>query len=375
MFSREYRFDVKITKMKPVAYYITAHGYGHGTRSCDVLRALHRLRPEQPVIVTTDLPCDFLNSRLNGCTNITFRSGAFDVGLIQKDSIQSDLPGTLQALERLYAREELLIEQERRFIEENHVAAVTADIPAIPLAAAQRAGIRNIAVGNFSWDWIYETYAPQNPRWAFFAEKFRAVYAKTGLLLRLPFAPPMEQFPNRKSVPLLASPGTPQREELAALTGADIQKSWVLFSFTSLDLNSRALENIRLLSRDYEFFCVQPLNFSGSCIHAVDRHQICFANILASCDAVISKPGFGLVSECIVNRKPLIYSDRGDFAEYPYLVEGIERYLRNIHLPFAQLYAGDFSSALEKIKTAPEPGEHPASGGADMIARELAAIL
>ncbi len=57
--------------MKPIAYYITAHGYGHGTRSCDVLRALHRLYPEQPVIVTTDLPRDFLNSRLTGCDNLT----------------------------------------------------------------------------------------------------------------------------------------------------------------------------------------------------------------------------------------------------------------------------------------------------------------
>ncbi len=357
--------------MNPIAYYITAHGYGHGTRSCDVLRALHRLYPAQPVIVTTDLPRDFLNSRLKDCTNITFRSGSFDVGLIQKDSIQSDLPKTLEALETLYARKEILIEQERRFIEENNVTAVTADIPAIPLAAAQRAGIRNIAIGNFSWDWIYEAYVPQNPQWAFFAEKFRAVYAKTGLLLRLPFAPPMEQFPNRKNIPLLASPGTPQREALAALTGANIQKQWVLLSFTSLDFSNWALENIRALSRDYEFFCVQPLNFSDSCIHAIDRHQISFADILASCDVVISKPGFGLVSECIVNRKPLIYSDRGDFAEYPYLVEGIERYLRNIHLPLAQLYAGDFSHALEKIKSAPERWEHLASGGAEMIAQTL----
>jgi hypothetical protein len=72
-----------------------------------------------------------------------------------------------------------------------------------------------------------------------------------------------------------------------------------------------------------------------------------------------------------VNRKPLIYSDRGDFAEYPYLVEGIEKYLKNVHLPAAQLYAGDFFQCLEKIKSAPEPAYVPASGGAEMIAEEL----
>lgn len=365
--------------MKPIAYYITAHGYGHGTRSCDVLRALHRIYPELPVIVTTDLPREFLNSRLAGCNNLTFRSGAFDIGLVQKDSLQSDLFQTLEKLEALYAREEELIEQEQRFSAENDVAVVVADIPAIPLAAAQRADIPNIAIGNFSWDWIYEDYAKDNPRWNFFAEKFRAVYAKTDLLLRLPFAPPMEQFPNRKDIPLLASPGTPCREKIrnsifdirASDFLPDPGRPWVLLSFTSLDLNFHALENIRALSDRYEFFCVEPLQFENSCIHSISRNAVAFADILASCDLVISKPGFGLVSECIVNRKPLIYADRGDFAEYPYLIEGIEKYLRNVHIPMSHLYAGKLSQGLEKINSAPEPAEQLASGGAELIAREI----
>jgi L-arabinokinase len=360
--------------MNPIAYYITAHGYGHGTRSCDVLRAMHRLCPEQPALVTTDLPRDFLNSRLAGCNNLTFRSGAFDVGLVQKDSLQSDLPETLEKLGALYAREEALIEQEQRFIADNKVALVVADIPAIPLAAAQRAGVTNIAIGNFSWDWIYADYAKDNPGWNFFVEKFRSVYTQTDLLLRLPFAPPMEQFPNRKDIPLLASPGTPCREKIRnprfGIRNSD-DKPWVLLSFTSLDLNAPALENIRSLSDWYEFFCVQPLEFPGSCIHSIDRHKVPFADLLASCDIVVSKPGFGLVSECIVNGKPLIYADRGEFAEYPYLVEGIEKYLRNVHIPSDQLYAGRLSEGLEKIKTAPEPEGRLASGGAEMIAREL----
>ncbi|MBI9019915.1 MAG: hypothetical protein JEZ10_01500 [Verrucomicrobia bacterium] len=358
--------------MKPIAYYITAHGYGHGTRSGDVLRALHRLAPKQPVIVTTDLPNSFLDSRLEGCDNLTFRRGAFDVGLVQKDSIQSDLFQTLEKLEALYAREEELIVQEQNFLRENNVALVVADIPAIPLAAAQRSNIANIAIGNFSWDWIYADYAKTDLHWEFFVEKFRAVYEETDLLLRLPFAPPMEQFPNQKEIPLLASPGIPQRKKIIDISQSDIclEKPWVLLSFTSLDLSFQALENIRAHD-DYEFFCVQPMEFPCSCIHSIDRHQVCFADILASCDIIISKPGFGLVSECIVNNKPLIYSDRGNFAEYPYLVEGIEKHLKNVHLPSEQLYAGDFFQALEKIKTAAEPTGFIRRSGAEMIAEEL----
>jgi len=360
--------------MKAIAYYITAHGYGHGARSCDVLRALNRLAPDQPVIVTTDLPRDFLDSRLAECGNLTFRKGAFDVGLVQKDSIQIDLFQTLEKLEMLYNRDEVLIADERRFLKQEEAALVVADIPAIPLVAAQRMGKPNVAIGNFSWDWIYEDYAKTDFHWEFFVEKFRAVYEQTDLLLRLPFAPPMDIFPNRKDVPLLAAPGTSRKDEIRNVK-PKIQdsenKPWVLLSFTSLDLSFQALENIRALSSEYEFFCVEPMEFPDSCIHSIKRNAVTFADVVASCDIIISKPGFGLVSECIVNSKPLIYSDRGDFAEYPYLVEGIEKYLRNVHLPSAQLYAGDFFQTLEKIKAAAEPEQTIESGGAEMIAEEL----
>ncbi|QHI70542.1 hypothetical protein [Tichowtungia aerotolerans] len=361
--------------MKPIAYYITAHGYGHGTRSCDVLHALHRIAPTQSVIVTTDLPRDFLESRLKDCTNITFRSGGFDVGLVQQDSVRADLFQTLEKLEELNEKWDQLISQERLFLQHENVGLVVADIPAIPLAAAQRSGIPNIAIGNFSWDWIYADYAQTDLHWEYFVEKFRTVYEQTDLLLRLPFAPPMEQFPKRKDIPLLAAAGQPRRKDIANISNSNMSKTWILLSFTSLDLESHALENIRSLNNDYEFFCVQPLEFPGSCIHALDRHNVPFADVIASCDIVISKPGFGLVSECIVNSKPLIYSDRGDFAEYPYLVEGIEKYLQNTHIPSADLYTGDFVQSLEKIKSAPTPDGFIRRTGAEMIAEELLGAL
>ena len=357
--------------MNPIAYYITAHGYGHGTRSCDVLRAIARLSPDQPVIVTTDLPRDFLNSRLKDCNHISFRPGAFDVGLVQKDSLRVDFPRTLEKLEELNGHWEKLITQERLFLQDNRIGVVAADIPAIPLAAAQRTGIPNIAIGNFSWDWIYEAYAKTDLHWEFFVEKFRTVYEQTDLLLRLPFAPPMEQFPKRKNIPLLASPGTPRREKIADISHSDISAPWVLLSFASLGLDNTALKNIGKLSSDYDFFCVEPLHYEGSCIHSLSRDSVSFADILASCDIVVSKPGFGLVSECIVNNKPLIYSDRDHFAEYPYLVEGIEKYLRNTFLPSEKLYAGELRSGIEAIQNAPRPTGFIRRSGAETIAEEL----
>ena len=354
--------------MKKIAYYITAHGYGHGTRSCDILNALHAAAPQVPIIVKTDLPLVFMQSRLPA--GIEIRAGAFDVGLIQKDSIQIDLDASIAAVEALYAREGELIQQEQRFMEEEDVGIVVADIPAIPLAAAQRNGLPNIATGNFGWDWIYTDLVRHDPRWQTYADKFRAVYEQTDLLLRQPFAEPMAAFPNQIDLPLLASPGTGCRALLAGLTGANPENRWALLSFTSLDLDSQALENLSRL-HGYDVFSVDPLEWPDSTVRCIHRSAASFADILASMDVVVTKPGFGIVSECIVNDKPIVYTSRKNFVEYPILVEGIGKYCRNVFIPGHELYSGNLARSLAEAESAPNPPGTIARGGAEIAAKQI----
>jgi len=354
--------------MKKIAYYITAHGYGHGARSCDIINALRTAAPNQPVIVKTDLPDDFMQSRLlNG---IELRRGAFDIGLIQQDSIQMDLGASLKALEALYARESELVRQEVDFMRNENIGVVVADIPAIPLAAAQQTGLPNIATSNFGWDWIYEEFGIHDPRWRPYVEKFRTIYAHTDLLLRQPFAEPMESFPNKMDLPLLAKPGQNRKKKIAEITGADPGKRWILLSFTALDLQQPALDQLSHLS-DYEWFSVEPLEWTDSSVHCITRADVCFADTMASVDLVVTKPGFGILSECIANNKPMIYSDRLHFREYGVLVKAIKRYCRHAFIPNSELYAGQLEKALSEIETAEEPQERIAGGGAEQAAREI----
>jgi len=354
--------------MKAIAYYITAHGYGHGARSSDILNALRATDPEIPIIIKTDLPTDFMASRLPDSFDI--RCGAFDVGLIQKDSIHADVDASLETLENLYARETELIEQEVKFLIKENIGVVVADIPAIPLAAAQHVGIPNIATSNFGWDWIYSEFIEKNPRWQVFVDKFRSVYKKTDLLLRQPFAEQMVAFPNQIDLPLLAKPGTECRGKIAEISGADPSKKWVLISFTALNLSDRAVDALGRLE-EYEMFTVEPLEWPNSSVRCLSRADFKFADVLASCDFVITKPGFGVVSECIANNKPIIYSSRENFLEYPVLVKNIERYCRHAFISNSELYSGDFRRALTKAETAPPPKEQIPRNGAELAASEI----
>ena len=354
--------------MKKIAYYITAHGYGHGTRSCDILNALHTAAPAVEIMVKTDLPLAFMQSRLTFPVKII--PSAFDVGLIQKDSIQIDLEASIEAVEHLYAHESRLIAGAMEFIDHENVGVVVADIPAIPLEAAKRAGIPAIATGNFGWDWIYSDFVKFDPRWQRHVDSFRNSYQQTDLLMRQPFAEPMAAFPSRIDLPLLAGPGTDCREEIAEQCGADPEKKWVLLSFTSLNLNVHALENLARLRR-CTLFSVEPLEWPDSAIKCLKRSPVGFANILASMDVVLTKPGFGIVSECIANNKPIVYTSRDNFPEYPILVDGIEQYCRHAFIPGDELYAGELDRALEEIDSAPDPIKQMPRGGAEIAARHI----
>ena len=352
-----------------IAYYITAHGYGHGVRSCDIIRALNRLYPETSVLVVSDLPAPFLHNRI-GSNNIPIRARSFDLGMVQLDSIRVDVAATLARAMVLYGERERLIREETAFLKEKGIRLVIADIPAIPLEAAALAGSTRIAVGNFSWDWIYSEFLGEDSRWEPVVEMFRSQYAQADLLLRLPFHDEMTAFSHREDIPPVASPGKSRRKEIARLTGCDLSKKWVLLSFTTLDWNEEALDRVERMT-DYEFLTVLPLRWDRRNIHAVSREEVPFSDVVATVDAVISKPGFGILSDCIVNHKPLIYAERTNFREYPILEAAIHRYLKHVHISAHDLYRGNLAGSLHAVESAAEPLENLPAGGGEIAARRI----
>lgn len=357
--------------MTRVAYFVTAHGYGHGVRSCDLVRGLKARDPGGVVRIVTDLPHAFLANRLP-FPGIEYAAGSFDVGMVQLDSIRVDVPATFSRALNLYTRRRELAHQLECELKAFRPDVVVADIPSLPMDVASRMGLPVVAVGNFAWNWIYAPFVQRDPGWRELIDWFESGYRKADLLLQLPFSEPMQVFPKREQVGVLARPGVSRRVEIARHFGCDPAREWVLFSFSDLAWSPDVAAQV---ARDPDrcYFSVQPLAWPGSGIIAVDRTVFSFVDVLASVDAVVSKPGYGLLSDCVVNEKPLVYAEREDFAEYPVLVEAIGRYLRNAHIPAAELYRGNVAPYLEKLREASPPAERIAAGGelvgADILLR------
>ena len=358
-------------KKRPVVYYVSAHGYGHGVRSCDIIRRFNVLYPDVPVVVVSTLPKTLFTARL-AAPVVSFRCRSFDVGLVQPDAVRADVAATLEQVIRLYEQKEQLIEEETDFLRSCAAAVVVCDIPGMPFAAAARLKIPRLAVGNLSWDWIYHAFATRDARWSPVIRRFEAEYALADLLFRLPFHGPMAAFRKIEDVPLVGRPGRPRRAEIAETLGLqDGSKKWVLLSFTALDWEPGALQRLAALS-EYEFFAVKPAEWHAGNVHTLDPHRYPFADMVASVDAVVSKPGYGIISDCILNRKPLLYTERPAFIEYEVLVAAIRRYLRNSFIRAEDLYRGQLADALSALWAQPFPSETIPSGGDEIVARGIA---
>jgi hypothetical protein len=356
-----------------LVFYVTAHGYGHGVRTCDVLRAFRRRHPDVPVTVVSDLPESFFRARVPDA-EVAVRRDAFDLGLVQKDALRPDLDATLERLIELRRGARRRAALERAYLRAVHAGLVVADIPGLPLRAAADIGLPAYAVGNFSWDWIYEPWIERDARWRDIVDWFRGDYAAADGVFRLPFSGDMSAFRRGEDVPLLTEPCASRRAEIAAAFDIPAGERWALIGFTSLRWSEDALRRLNELP-DTRFLVMAPADFPGRAFHRIDRARFSFSEALASCDVVLSKPGYGIVSECVAHRKPLVYAEREEFRETPVLVEGIRRNLASAPVSIEELTRGDLGPALEHAVRQEVPAPSIPLGGAALLADRFARLL
>ena len=80
-----------------------------------------------------------------------------------------------------------------------------------------------------------------------------------------------------------------------------------------------------------------------------------YEDLVRAVDVVVSKPGYGIISDCIANGTALLYTPRGRFAEYDVLVREMPRYLRCACIETEDLLAGRWREGLEAVMAAPPP--------------------
>ena len=174
---------------------------------------------------------------------------------------------------------------------------------------------------------------------------------------------PMTWLPQRRTIGPLARIGAPRRAELCATLGADTEQILVLVAFGGIS-GQRVLPALPR-EPDILWLIDGPEEKGRPDIASVPALGWPFPDLLASVDAVVSKPGYGTVTEAACNGTRMLYLCRGNWAEETYLVDWLQRHAvcREIK---AEALAGDqFIPTLRTLLAQPAKPAPAATGGSD----------
>jgi len=330
--------------VKKLIYYISGHGYGHATRSIEVIKKLTAADPDLFVHIRTDAPEWFF--KLNLTENHEFHRCKIGVGAVQRTSFVVDKRATLQELRKLFKQQEELVAHEVAFASQIQANLIVAYIPHLAFEIAQRVQVPGIAIANFSWDWIYASFLHEVPEFAQPISHIRSAYRKAGLLLRLPMHGDLDIFPYSKDIPLIARVAARPKEAVRHALGVRPQDK-ALLALVAFRAEDLANVDLTFLNRSglVRYVTLGLANAPASCIN-ISPDCMYFPDLVNACDVVISKPGYSLNSEIIANKTPLLYTRRPDFVECDVLIQGLQRFAVAQELDREAFLAGRWEPSL-----------------------------
>jgi L-arabinokinase len=353
-------------------YYVSGHGFGHATRSAALIEALRRISSDSLRIhVRSAAPHWIFEDR---GSDVTCSTASIDPGMIQRNAFDLDLAATIQAHEAFADGWETLLRREAELLERIAPRVVLSDIPALAIGAAAAAGIPAVGVSNFSWDWILAGYADREPRLRPLIRRYAEAYGKAECVFRLPMHGDLGAFPSIVDVPLLTRRSHLPRAVVRRQLGIadDERRPLVLVSFGGFGSGPlSAPETPEMEGYLFLAFAEKPSGFRGDWRRLPTPSPIPHEELVAACDALIGKPGYGTAAEVIAERTRFLYLSRADWTEGPPLEEGLARDGCARAIPRDDFFAGRWREHLDALLAQPLPAQAPAANGAEVIASQL----
>jgi hypothetical protein len=370
-----------------IVFYVSGHGFGHASRTIEVINAILVKRPETRIGVRTAAPRWLFDLTVKG--KITFSTLECDTGVVQVDSLTLDEADSIRRASAFHSDLVTRAASETRVLRELGAGLIVGDIPPLAFAVGGAAGIPSIGLGNFTWDWVYADY-PRVRLAPSLLPAIRTAYSRASMALRLPMCGGFENFSNVKDIPFIARHATRTREEVCKLLKLPSDKPIVLASFGGYGLPGLETD---ALAKFKKYTVVTTANLplgrtrkempsaerKGSFISLNEESMydagVRYEDLVGAAEVVVTKPGYGIISECIANDSAVLYTSRGHFPEYDVLVAEMPKYLRNAFIGHDDLFAGKWESHLDKLLAQPKIKKKPETDGADVAADLLLKAL
>jgi hypothetical protein len=361
--------------MTRLAYYIDSHGFGHATRSMALIEALPA---SWEITLRTNAPRWLFETEL--FRPFVHLPSQLDIHPCHSRGYRIDAEKTCQTVGRKLAQAGELIETEARWLAANAINMVISDISPLAIRAAKDAGIPSFGVSNFTWDWILE------PVFQGFdangcVDSLRAMMAEATENFRLPFSDP-ETFPSGSvESPLLVRKPRRTRRDAREYFQFTEGVSYLLLTFGGIE---GPLKNLNRL-RDFQpiqFVQVSKEPSEGDSCELVRHSEIpnlwelvCpglyHPDLVEASDGAVTKPGYGILSECMAASKPIVLDAREDFREFHVVKKIVAGYPQVAIVDNTRMETLNIGEALDAVLSSTPRPWRSGTDGASFVADEI----
>ena len=340
----------------------TAHGYGHVAQVGAVAHALRARDADLRISLAATVHADYIRERMPAGTAVI--DVAMDVALPMDGPLRVRWDEGLAVYTDFDAEHDRQLTAQRALLAALKPDLVLADVPWLPLTAARQLGIPGVGLCSLNWlDILAES--PIGARLpAALVGHMQDGYGGAECFLRPAPSMPMAWLPNGQDIGPIARLRPRDPAGLRRWLGVTDQTRLVLMQFggagslspppdAPLPPEVLLLTPVPALANRAEARVIGP---------AAGADAPTVADVLASCDAVLTKPGYGTFAEAACHGIPVLSVPRGDGPEEPHLERWLAAQVPFQHLPLADFAAGRIAEPLAELLAAGPVAPVPASG-------------
>lgn len=322
---------------------ISAHGFGHLAQTAAVLNVLDQQNLR--LTIRSKVPLAILRERIH----LPFELIPYqqDKGMIMSDALRVDVPQTFAWYQDFHANFAVRVKQAATDLEVLQADLLVANVPYLSLAAAQRLNLPTIALCSLNWADVFKSYCGHLAGASEIYTEILQAYQSVACFLQPTPSMAMSSLLCKQAITPIASLGNPQAERLRTVTKSCFQK-FVLIGLGGIGMRF-PLEAWPQLSEVAWIFDDQSLYLGRKDLFPVSHFGLSYIDLLASCDAILTKTGYGTQTEAVVNQIPAICVQRGDWPEEPYLFAWHQEHGEVVFVDWEEIQTGSFIEDLQSL--------------------------
>ncbi len=333
---------------------ISSHGFGHLAITAPVLEALASTLPELRLTVRSRVSPSQLQQRIRHPFKLI--ADNTDFGFAMVDATQVDRTASAVAYQNAHAHWPDRVAAETTFLQRLSPDFVLTNVSYLPLAGAAQAGIPCASLCSLNWADLFRHFFGHEPWANAIHRQILDAYRSADAFLRVTPGMAMPDFQHVRDIAPIAARGIRHLLPLGGDKAVLVAMGGIAHRLP-VETWPR-IPGIRwLVSLDWQ--CSHPDGLAWETL------GLTFTDLLASVDAVITKPGYGTFTEAVCNGTPVLYQRREDWPEQECLIAWLVRHGQCVEVEAEKLINGDVEKALGELLRLPTPERPPMEGAAE----------